>query len=77
MCCAIIYFTLKLHFRETRLYELSLECGGSGAIGQQIYVHEDWRRRNTFRIVRRITAARRLGFFGGTWHDEETRATWL
>jgi len=57
-------------------YELSLECGGSGAIGQQIYVHEDWRRRNTFRIVRRITAARRLGFFGGTWHDEETRATW-
>ena len=58
-------------------YELSLECGGKDAIGQQIYVHDDWRRRNTFRIVRRITAARRLGFFGGTWYDENTRATWL
>jgi hypothetical protein len=55
------------------IYELSLECGGADPIGTQVFIHLEWSRRNKFRIVRRITAARRVDLFGDTWKDDAGR----
>ena len=52
------------------IYELSLECGGADPIGTQVFTQLEWFRRNNFRIVRRITAARRIDLFGDTWKDD-------